>query len=282
MIMKNNFEMLQDQVMDCSSSKDWNKAILEWDIIDFAEDSSMEASCKCGKEHIKYLYTISNKVTGSVLEPIGSSCIQKFGRQDMKEQTNIYEQLFRLVNARRDGKFIELKSDDKYFSNKLLDYLLEQKAINIVRHETLKKFFNQRKPLTYKQKKFATWIVVNEIFPFLDKKIEKKVKHKSNVVEFKAKTEETEISKLIQMRQDGKFITEDIFNTKLVEELNKENVFSSFEYNNKKYNNYETMLSLISKDYTLTVKQRKLYSSILMRDIMPYLDSQIKNKAKAK
>lgn len=182
--MANKFEKLQNEVMSCSKSKGWNEAILEWDIVDFAEDSDMEQSCKCGKENIKYLYTISNKVTGSVLEPIGSKCIKKFGREDMREATNIYEQLFKLVNARRDGKWIELKSDDKYFSKKLIDYLgyegvfsVNEKSNN---YEVLRKFFTQRKELTYKQKRFAKAIIMSDVFPYLDREIANKVKVKSD------------------------------------------------------------------------------------------------------
>lgn len=184
--MENRFKKLQKEVMHCSNSRRWDEAVLEWDIIDFAEDSFMRESCKCGKPHIKYLYTIANKVTDKVLEPIGSQCIKKFEREDLKEEINIYEQLFKLVNAKRDKKFIELKSDEKYFSKKLIDYLHSQNVFTINseygqynHYEILRKFFTQRKELTDKQKKLATRIIMTDIFPYLDREIESKVKIKS-------------------------------------------------------------------------------------------------------
>ena len=271
--MENNFTVLQNVVFDYSTSKEWNEAVQEWEIVDFEEDKDMLSSCLCGKEHIKYLYTIENKTTGIILNPVGSKCIQKFDRDDMKDQINIYERLFKLVNARRDNKFIELKGKEKYFSNKLLDYLLEQDAINTGRHKTLKQLFNKRNELTDKQKKFATWIILNEIFPWLDKEIESKVKADSNITGFSDSN--PGIAKLVKMRKQGKFISDDIFTPTLVKELNTEHAFSTYEYNRKTYNNYEIMLDLVSKEYTLTVKQRKLMSTILMRDILPHLDSKI-------
>lgn len=184
--MENRFKKLQKEVMHCSNSRKWDEAVLEWDIIDFAEDSFMRESCKCGKPHIKYLYTIANKVSDKVLEPIGSQCIKKFEREDLKEEINIYEQLFKLVNAKRDKQFIELKSNEKYFSKKLIDYLHNQNVFTTTgeygqynHYEILRKFFTQRKELTDKQKKLATRIIMTDIFPYLDREIESKVKIKS-------------------------------------------------------------------------------------------------------
>lgn len=184
--MVSRFEKLQSEVIRFSNSEKWNEATLEWDIIDFAEDSNMEESCTCGKPHIKYLYTISNNITGNVLEPIGSQCIKKFERDDLKEEINIYERLFKLVNAKRDKKFIELKSDEKYFSKNLIDYLHNKNVFAINgqynHYEILRKFFTQRKELTDKQKKLATRIIMTDIFPYLDKEIENRVKVKSEEV----------------------------------------------------------------------------------------------------
>lgn len=268
--MENNFTRLQNTVIDYSSCKQWEYAIDEWEIVDFAEDTDMQASCVCGKERIKYLYTIENRKTGTVLEPIGSKCITKFGREDMKDQVNIYERLFKLVNARRDGKFIDLKGKEKYFSNKLLDYLLDQEAINIGRHHTLKQLFNKRNELTYKQAKFATWIILNEIFPYLDREIEKKVKSNSNVIEFKPKNnEDNGISKIIEMRKNGKFISRELFDMNMIDELNNQSIFST-----GRYDNYKILTDLMKKD-ELNAKQSKLAQQIIYFDVLPFLDKQI-------
>lgn len=182
-ILENKFLKLQQKVLACSNSKNWEDATLEWDIIDFSEDASMAASCKCGQRNIKYLYTISNKKTGNILKPIGSKCIERFDRDDLKEEISIYERLFKLLKAREDGEFIELKSDKKYFSKKLIDYLHEQNVFTINEqynyYKVLRKFFTQRKELTDKQKNFARRIIMTDIVPYLDSEIKSRVKHDS-------------------------------------------------------------------------------------------------------
>ena len=45
--------------------------------------------CVCIKEHIRYLYTIRNELTGRTIYPIGSSCIKKFHRNDMDEGRDV-------------------------------------------------------------------------------------------------------------------------------------------------------------------------------------------------
>ena len=60
--------------------------MLEWDITDWDEDYYLETSCLCGKENLRYLFTITNRENGNRLEPIGSQCIKKFERKDLNEK----------------------------------------------------------------------------------------------------------------------------------------------------------------------------------------------------
>ncbi len=62
---------------------------MEWEIIDCEEDESCSEMCICGKENIKYLYTIKNIYNANILFPIGSSCIKKFDRKDLREKTTL-------------------------------------------------------------------------------------------------------------------------------------------------------------------------------------------------
>jgi hypothetical protein len=41
--------------------------------------------CICGKQHIKFVFTIANRENGNELYPVGSSCVRKVGRDDMDE-----------------------------------------------------------------------------------------------------------------------------------------------------------------------------------------------------
>ena len=48
-------------VIRSSESDNWKDAVVEWDIDDCEEDLSCSSECVCGKENIKYLYTIRNR-----------------------------------------------------------------------------------------------------------------------------------------------------------------------------------------------------------------------------
>lgn len=113
-------------VVDNSESKDWKSAVDEWKIIDVVEDEKLEESCICGKEHLRYLFTIKNEENGRKLYPIGRLCIKKFERKELKDEVNIKEQLFKLLHAVEDNEFLQLSSE--YFSRKLLHYLYEAGA----------------------------------------------------------------------------------------------------------------------------------------------------------
>lgn len=58
---------LNDIVMAHSDSKVWDSAVLEWKIIDCEEDEEVVSTCVCGKENIKYLFTICNTVNDEIL-----------------------------------------------------------------------------------------------------------------------------------------------------------------------------------------------------------------------
>ena len=105
-------------VIEKSVNKSWNTAVLEWEIDDVIEDEDNESSCICGKENIRYLFTIKNINNQNTLFPIGSSCIKKFDREDLNELTSVNEKLFKLFHAVKANEFITLNSE--YFSRKIL------------------------------------------------------------------------------------------------------------------------------------------------------------------
>lgn len=119
-------EKLLGTVINNSVSNSWHSAVLEWEISDVSEDEENEASCVCGKENIRYLFTIKNIENGNILFPIGSSCIKKFNRDDLNEVTSINERLFKLFHAVKENEFISLSGD--FFSKKLLKHLFEEGA----------------------------------------------------------------------------------------------------------------------------------------------------------
>lgn len=65
-------------VIGLSVADDWEGARREWEIVGCEVDETHSATCVCGKEGLRYVYTIANTETGETLSPIGSSCIKKF------------------------------------------------------------------------------------------------------------------------------------------------------------------------------------------------------------
>lgn len=167
---------LLKRVVDSSNASNWDAAVDEWEITDWEEDEDAETSCICGKENIRYLYTITNTENGNVLKPIGSQCIKKFKRSTLNQKTALYESLFKLRRAIQSNKFIELKST--FFSRALLKYLDEQdvfKPNNFNKWDGhadylfLLKMFNKRDKtsISNKQQRKITALILNDIFPYL-------------------------------------------------------------------------------------------------------------------
>ena len=83
--MASNEYQLIKKVLENSVSDSWVEAVSEWDIFDCELDYEQQSKCICGKENIKYLFTIKNKSNDLTLFPIGSEGIKKFGRSDLNE-----------------------------------------------------------------------------------------------------------------------------------------------------------------------------------------------------
>lgn len=177
---------LINTVIEKSVNKSWNTAVLEWEIDDVIEDENHESSCICGKENIRYLFTIKNINNQNTLFPIGSSCIKKFEREDLNELTLVNEKLFKLFHAVKANAFITL--DSKYFSRKLLKYLFDQGAFPPNQHnkyngdkdyDFMLKMFNMRGEPSENQLKKIRAIILNSIKPYLIQLLNDKVAKKS-------------------------------------------------------------------------------------------------------
>lgn len=180
----NNQYRLTQIVINNSESQEWTNAVEEWEICDYAEDNSCNSSCICGKENIKYLFTIHNKFNGNTLYPIGSSCIKKFGRAELSEEVDIVEGMFKLLHAVRDNKFIELSSD--YFSRKLIFALHRDGAFDVaynnyagtLDYEFFLKMFNKRDKASISSKQWSKIraIIAYSIKPYLEKLLADRIK----------------------------------------------------------------------------------------------------------
>jgi hypothetical protein len=179
------YRNLIKQVVDNSEASAWEDAIFEWEVFDCEEDDSLFSSCICGKENLRYLFTIRNIENGNILYPIGSSCIKKFERDDLNQDASIKEQLFKLLHAIEKNEYITLSRE--YFSRKLLGYLYEEGAFHAnsynrynpeVDFEFLLKMFNKRDKdsITPAQERKITAIIMGSIRPFLRELLKDKIK----------------------------------------------------------------------------------------------------------
>lgn len=166
-----------------SESDVWQDAVTEWEIYDCEEDESCSEECICGKENIRYLYSIRNVINGNTLFPIGSSCIKKFNRTDLKEEASVREEMFRLLHAVDENKYLSLSSD--LFSRRLLKYLYDQGAFDteynhydgVNDYEFMLKMFNKRdkSSITIKQDKKIKAVLLNSVKPFLLETLAEKI-----------------------------------------------------------------------------------------------------------
>lgn len=183
MIRNTYIEKLIMRVIQNSESDIWEDAVFEWEIIDCEEDSSCSSECICGKENIKYLYSIRNIHNGRILYPIGSSCIQKFNRADLNAETSLRESTFKLLHAVENNRYLSLSPD--LFSRKLLRLLYDEGAFNTDYnhydgegdYEFMLKMFNKRNKdeITVRQDKMIKAILLNSIKPFLQDLLEDKI-----------------------------------------------------------------------------------------------------------
>ena len=175
-------ERLINRVINLSCSNDWDTAVTEWEIIDCEEDDTLSESCICGKENLYYLFTIKNVLNGNTLFPIGSSCIKKFGRNDLDDEAVVREKMFKLYHAVEDNQFISLSP--AFFSRKLLKKLYEEGAFDSEYneydgyddYEFILKMFNKRdkNAITPGQQKKIRAIIVASIRPYLTMQLSNK------------------------------------------------------------------------------------------------------------
>lgn len=160
-------------VINNSVSDFWDNAVTEWDISYYEEDEDCSSKCICGKENIKYLFTIRNRLNGNELFPIGSRCIKRFGLRDLYYETECIQGMYKLYHAIQNNERITL--DSNFFSRKLLKYLFEKGAFKptvynrnmpVYDYRFMLDMFNARYISNSQQSKINA-IIAFQIKPFL-------------------------------------------------------------------------------------------------------------------
>lgn len=170
--MKKDLGVLQKTVIDFSESGYWQDAVDEWDILDCSIDDEMKEICICGHEGLRYCFTIQNRYNNNILYPIGSSCILQFGRNDLKQAVNIYEQLFHIRTKYHKNEKITLKD----FSRRLLTFFWDEEVFRATKYNNydpendynfMIQMFNQRLEPTSRQQSKINAIIMNSIIPYI-------------------------------------------------------------------------------------------------------------------
>ncbi|WP_237234481.1 hypothetical protein [Rothia nasisuis] len=167
---------LPKEVVALSCADDFDAARHEWDLVDRGIDPTSSQNCVCGKEGLKYLFTIRNRETGAELYPIGSSCIELFGRKDLDQQVGITKQMYEVLAEYRETGSLRLNGGA--ITRAVLRQLYEEGCFppNDYNHrnpkidyEFLVERFNQRSEPTEGQRK-KIWVLLNKtVGPYLER-----------------------------------------------------------------------------------------------------------------
>jgi hypothetical protein len=171
-----SFDTLVRAVVAASESRDWQKAVGEWEVIELEEDPAGEGVCVCGQTNLVKLFTIKNRLNGSTLYPIGSVCVNKFEQEVLDRQVDLFSALIGLRSAIREGKDVTLTSE--FFTRAMLEYFLFNDAFLPDQwngndgendYEFLLKMFNKRDKdaITDPQQRKIYMLLNRKIVPFV-------------------------------------------------------------------------------------------------------------------
>ncbi len=169
------------KVLKLSDSNEWEEAKDEWEIDDYEVDPNCSSECICGHQGIKFLYTIKNTINGNIVNPVGSSCVKKFERDDFDYSVLINESYLKIIKAVENKEFLSLKGG--LFSRKLINYLYEKEVFKPSKfngydsekdRDFLIDMFNKKKELTENQEKKVRGLIGFQIVPYIKSEIEKR------------------------------------------------------------------------------------------------------------
>ena len=125
-MVADSYERLKAVVASASVSDDFQTAVLEWNVVELEENSRGDGECVCGQQNLVKMFTIRNHLNDAELFPIGSQCVNHFGRADLDLQVAVFSDLLSLRKSILAGERITLTSE--YFSRELLRWLYEEGA----------------------------------------------------------------------------------------------------------------------------------------------------------
>ena len=175
-IKKADFDTLAHEVVGSSVSKTWSAAVTEWEVVALQEDPSAHGVCVCGQTGLVKLFTIRNSLNGRELHPIGSVCVNEFGRKDLDQQVTVFSYLFALRSAVIAGERVTLTA--QYFSRAVLEWFYAQgvftpdhwnRGDGAHDYDFLLKMFNKRDKdsISRAQRRKISLLLRQKVFPFI-------------------------------------------------------------------------------------------------------------------
>ena len=169
-----SLETLRRVVVAASDSTSWSSAVQEWVVTDLQEHPSGDGVCVCGQLHLVKLFTITNTVTSATLFPIGSVCVNQFGREDLDSDMRLLTDFLRLRTAIDTGARIRLTLD--FFTRNMLEDLWYRDVFTPDQwnggdgdndYEFLRDMFNKRDKasITIGQRKKITALLLKKVIP---------------------------------------------------------------------------------------------------------------------
>lgn len=161
-------ETLTQVVVSASVANDFLTAVHEWTVVELEEDPHGDGECVCGQQNLVKLFTIRNHRNDAQLFPIGSHCVNHFGRADLDLQVTVFSGLLSLRKSILSGERITLTSE--HFTRGMLDWLHDQGAFDSeTDYEFVVKMFNKRKKenITPGQRKKIYVMLTYKIIPLV-------------------------------------------------------------------------------------------------------------------
>lgn len=156
------FDILSDIILTHSVEKKYiRKAILEWDVIRMNDNKRCTNSCLCTQPHIRYEWTIKNRINLNELEPIGSTCIQRFDSARLNKQMS--QAKIQNTDVKHKKRF--LKRITKVLTNmrKRQETLRFEEAMKKMRHEFFQnRIINLRREYAFEKVErgqYASWVL---------------------------------------------------------------------------------------------------------------------------
>lgn len=115
---------LTTELLKLSSSKTWDEAKLEWNLIDVEKVSEEESEvCLCGKDPILEICIIQNKINSNTAR-VGNSCVKKFINKSDKIFRSI-SQIKKDIDKSLNAETISFAFEKQWIAQKDRDFYID-------------------------------------------------------------------------------------------------------------------------------------------------------------